>query len=353
MASHIGPATSPYPYPQLLHAPFGLPSLTLRARSNKPIASCPSCNLGYQRARVEQRNGLKFERGTKLLKDLSTWGIGGPCDYFVQVFDNTQLVAAVRFCQEKSIRFIVIGNGSNCLFDDEGFEGCVILNRIKFLERVRPGIYRVGSGFRFNLLGLKCSNEGFAGLEFAGGIPGTVGGAIYTNAGANGQETADVIDSVDILTTESKLKRLGRNELEFGYRKSPFQCMKDLAAIVGATFRLQRSGSARSRQLEHLERRRISQPIRERSAGSVFRNPHNAGVSAGKLIEDAGLKGMRVGGVIVSEVHANFLINTGGSSSQDMLHLIELVKGGVLMRFGIELEEEISYIHPRKSSQTL
>lgn len=223
-----------------------------------------------------------------------------------------------RFCQENAIRFVVIGNGSNCLFDDLGFEGCVILNRIEFLERLEPGTYRVGSGFKFNRLGLQCSNEGFTGLEFAGGIPGTVGGAVYMNAGANGQvnsslylldskhisnltsengglllisepkgaserailtaiimyelpnpyfvecfhslyvlnlqETADVIDSVHILTTENKLQRLRRNELDFGYRFSPFQCMNDLVAIVGVTFRLQSSDSARARLLEYLER---------------------------------------------------------------------------------------------------
>lgn len=183
---------------------------------NKPIASQRSCNLDQHKARVKHCHGLKFERGTKLLKDLSTWGIGGPCDYFVQVFTHTQLASAARcgedsnfpilpcslgkkarfdlllsikcrFCQENAIRFIVIGNGSNCLFDDLGFEGCVILNRIEFLERIEPGTYGVGSGFKFNRLGLQCSNEGFAGLEFAGGIPGTVGGAVYMNAGANGQ----------------------------------------------------------------------------------------------------------------------------------------------------------------------
>ncbi|XP_031396953.1 uncharacterized protein LOC116207947 isoform X4 [Punica granatum] len=317
----LNPTVSPYHFPKQLHAPP--PDPPLRARIYKPLAPQLSRKLDRQQheARVEhwkwkwKRNGLKIERGC-------------------------------RFCQENEIPFIIIGNGSNCLFDDSGFRGCVILNRIEFLERIEPGIYRVGSGFGFNRLGLQCSNEGFTGLEFAGGIPGTVGGAVYMNAGANGQETADVVDSVNILTTEYKLQRYRRNELNFGYRYSACQDMNDLAAIVEATFRLQSSGSARTRQLEYLERRKLSQPIREKSAGSVFRNPPDDGVSAAKLIEEAGLKGLRVGGAMVSKIHANFFINAGGSTSQDMLDLIDLVKGQVRRKFDIELQEEISYIQP-------
>ncbi|XAR71361.1 UDP-N-acetylmuramate dehydrogenase [Bertholletia excelsa] len=135
-------------------------------------------------------SGLKFIQGEKQLSDLSTWGIGGPCRCFVEVFDQIQLVSALRYCQERSLRFMIVGNGSNCLFDDLGLDGCVILNRLGFLEKLEPGMYRVGSGFRFSSLGLICSREGFSGLEFAGGIPGTVGGAAYMNAGANGQIVA-------------------------------------------------------------------------------------------------------------------------------------------------------------------
>ncbi|CAL5372472.1 unnamed protein product [Camellia sinensis] len=263
---------------------------------------------------------------------------------------------------------MIIGKGSNCLFDDLGFDGCVILNQIGFLERIEPGMFRVGSGFRFNHLGILCSNEGFTGLEFAGGIPGTVAGAAYMNAGANGQETADVIDSIEIVTTEGKFQILNRTDLNFGYRTSPFQDMEDLAAIVAVTFQLKHSESARRRQQEYLERgsdpyprvgivaqdkfsrrimlRRISQPVRERSAGSVFRNPSNSGVSAAELIERAGLKGHRVGGAMVSNIHANFFINSGGSTSEDMLELINLVKEMVYQKFGIQLKEEVLYVHP-------
>ncbi|KAA8547799.1 hypothetical protein F0562_004228 [Nyssa sinensis] len=241
---------------------------------------------------------------------------------------------------------MIIGKGSNCLFDDLGFDGCVILNRIEFLERIESDIYRVGSGFRFNRLGVQCSNEGFTGLEFAGGIPGTVGGATYMNAGANGQEIADVIDSIEIVTTEGKFQTLNRTDLDFSYRSSPFQDMDHLAAIFAVTFRLKHSKSARKRQHEYLERRRISQPVGERSAGSVFRNPSNMEVAAAELIERAGLKGHRVGGAMVSNIHANFFINIGDSTSQDMLQLIGLVKEMVYEKFGVKLKEEVLYVHP-------
>jgi UDP-N-acetylenolpyruvoylglucosamine reductase len=140
------------------------------------------------------------------------------------------------------------------LFDDLGFDGCVILNRIEFLEKKEPGMYTVGSGFRFNKLGVKCSNEGFTGLEFAGGIPGTVGGATYMNAGANGQETAHSIHSVDIVTKDGQFHRLNRTDLNFGYRSSPFQDMQELAAIIAVTFKLEQSESAKRLHYEYMER---------------------------------------------------------------------------------------------------
>ncbi|KAK2652238.1 hypothetical protein Ddye_012094 [Dipteronia dyeriana] len=326
---------------------FKIPSMSFPPSSNphvllptRPTTRTTSLSV------FDDWNGLKFIRGKKMLKDLTTWGIGGPCNYFLQVSDQTQLVSAIRYCHEHSIRYIIIGKGSNCLFDDLGFDGCVILNRIEFLERKEAGMYKVGSGFRFNRLGIHCSNQGFSGLEFAGAIPATVGGATYMNAGANAQETGDVIDSVDVVTVQGKLQRLEKNDLNFGYRSSTFQDMKDLAAIVAVTFQLQESGSARTKQQECLERRRTTQPLGERTAGSVFRNPLNVGIAAAELIEKAGLKGFKIGGAVVSNVHANFFVNVGNSTSGDMLDLIALVKDKVDQKFGVQLTEEVLYFHP-------
>ncbi|CAI9766926.1 unnamed protein product [Fraxinus pennsylvanica] len=367
----------------------------------------------------------KLIRGQILLKNLSTWGIGGPCKYFVQVFEQTQLISAIRYCNEHSIRFMIIGKGSNCLFDDVGFDGCIVLNCIESLETIEPGLYRVGSGYPFNRLGMQCATEGFTGLEFAGGIPGTVGGAAYMNAGANGQETADSIDCVEIITSEGEHQMLKKSDLAFGYRSSPFQNMEDFAAITAVTFRLEFSESARRQQQEDLKRRKFTQPVGEsmetadsidcveiitsegehqmlkksdlafgyrsspfqnmedfaaitavtfrlefsesarrqqqeylkrrqftqpvgeiweRSAGSVFRNPSDSKISAAEFIERAGLKGYRIGGAMVSKKHANFFINCGGATSQEMLELIRLVKGTVFEGFGVELKEEILYV---------
>lgn len=152
------------------------------------------------------------------------------------------------------MRFMILGKGSNCLFDDMGFNGCVILNRIELLEKIESGVYRVGSGYPFNRFGVMSANEGFSGLEFAAGVPGTVGGAAYMNAGANGQETAAAIDSIEIITNEGESRMLNRRELNFGYRLSPFQEMKDLASITAVTFRLKFSKTAREMQQEYLAR---------------------------------------------------------------------------------------------------
>lgn len=241
---------------------------------------------------------------------------------------------------------MIIGKGSNCLFDDMGFDGCIVLNCIESLETIEPGLYRVGSGYPFNRLGMQCATEGFTGLEFAGGIPGTVGGAAYMNAGANGQETADTIDCVEIITSEGEHQMLKKSDLAFGYRSSPFQHMEDFAAITAVTFRLEVSESARGQQQEYLKRRKFTQPVGERSAGSVFRNPSDLNISAAEFIERAGLKGYRIGGAMVSKKHANFFINCGGATSHEMLELIRLVKGTVFEGFGVELKEEILYVHP-------
>ncbi|KAL2531603.1 UDP-N-acetylmuramate dehydrogenase [Abeliophyllum distichum] len=300
----------------------------------------------YFSCSLSQSNSFNNQKWRTELKNLSTWGIGGPCKYFVQVFHQNQLISAIRYCNEHSIRFMIIGKGSNCLFDDMGFDGCIILNGIELLKTIEPGLYRVGSGYPFNRLGVQSATEGFTGLEFAGGIPGTVGGAAYMNAGANGQETADTIDCIEMITSEGEYRTLKRSDLDFGYRSSPFQDMEDLAAITAVTFRLEFSESARRLQQEYLKRRKFTQPVGERSAGSVFRNPLDSNISAAECIDRAGLKGYRIGGAMVSKKHANFFINCGGASSQEMLELIRLVKETVFKGFGVELKEEILYVHP-------
>lgn len=274
------------------------------------------------------------------LKDLSTFGIGGPAAYFSRVTTIQEMQETLASCYQNKTPFLVIGKGSNTLFDDRGYHGHVIHNKIDFFENPSPGLYHVGAGFSFALLGTRTAQAGFSGLEFASGIPASIGGAIFMNAGANGSETANKLVSVDFVQEDGTLVTIEKQDLEFGYRTSSFQSMK--GAIVGATFKLSSSLTARQKQLEIITYRKNTQPYGEKSAGCVFRNPDCG--SAGKLIEEADLKGLSVGGASVSDMHANFIINKENASAQDVLDLIEKVKCRVYEKHQVELESEIRII---------
>jgi UDP-N-acetylmuramate dehydrogenase len=283
----------------------------------------------------------------KPLSELSTFRIGGPARFFLAVSSVEEMQEAMRFCSAEKLPFIMIGKGSNCLFDDGGFDGLAILNKIDFINS-SEGLYTVGAGYSFSLLGSQTAKKGWAGLEFASGIPGTVGGAVYMNAGANGSETANVLAEVQFVDTSGELKRFKREELEFSYRTSPFQKMR--GAVVSAVFSLTPCEQARQRQLDLIQYRLSSQPYTEPSAGCVFRNPSQGPScpSAGALIEKAGLKGLVRGGAKISEKHANFIVNTGAATASDVMELIRLVKERVKNAAGVELEEEIRWIRSGK-----
>lgn len=280
----------------------------------------------------------------KMLREVSSWGIGGPAKLYCEVHHELQLASVLSYCTQQRIRFLVIGKGSNCLFDDRGYDGCIILNRLCFLKRLASGLYHVGSGYPFNVLGVQVANEGFAGLEFASGIPATVGGAVFMNAAADGQETASVLKTVEVVTIHGEKYKMPREQLEFGYRTSPFQTAQGFAAISSVTFALTPCATSKERQRTYLKRRKQTQPLGERSAGCVFKNPGAGCESAGSLIDKAGLKGRSLGGAKVSELHANFITNVANSSANDMLELIALVKEQVRSKFGVDLEEEIIYV---------
>ncbi len=277
---------------------------------------------------------LLFQKNQSL-KRYSTWGIGGPAKLFCKV----DSVGAMREAMQLGERFIVIGKGSNCLFDDRGFDGLVILNKIEFCERSRRK-YHVGSGYNFSLLGSQTARVGLAGLEFASGIPGTVGGAVYMNAGAGGHETCDVLVEVQYMHKSGKLQLISRADMSFAYRTSPFQKME--GAIISARFELDECAAAKQKQVDLIRYRTSTQPYGEKSCGCVFRNPVQAG--AGALIEKCGLKGLRVGDVEVSDMHANFIVNRGSGSSDDVLELIEKIKQIVKEKEGVELQFEVSKI---------
>lgn len=276
----------------------------------------------------------------KLLSQLCTFGIGGPARFFVEVRTIEDMQKTLIRCRDENLPYFILGKGSNCLFDDRGFDGVVILNKIDFIERETDGRIHVGAGYSFSLLGSQTARNGFAGLEFASGIPGTVGGAVFMNAGANGKETCETLESVDYVTPDGALQVLKKEQLHFAYRTSSFQKMP--GAIVSATFVLSASDTARTRQLEIITYRKNTQPYSDKSAGCIFRNPSCG--AAGALIDRSGLKGSSIGGAKVSEMHANFIVNAGQATSQDVLKLIDIIKHQVKEKEGVELESEVRCI---------
>lgn len=275
----------------------------------------------------------------KPLKELSTFGIGGPAKYFIEISTVEDMQGLIAFCHREGLDYILIGKGSNCLFDDRGFDGVVVLNKISFCK-INGLQVHVGAGYSFSLLGVQTARKGLAGLEFASGIPATVGGAIYMNAGANKQETQDHLLEVSFVNEKGDLEILKKEDLHFSYRTSSFQNRK--GAIVSALFQLTENQEARKKQLTIIDYRTKTQPYGEKSAGCVFRNPSEG--SAGALIEKSGLKGFSLGGAEVSEMHANFIINKADAKTNDVLELAYHVQKHVKERSGIELEMEIRCI---------
>lgn len=278
-------------------------------------------------------------RHNQPLHEYSTFRIGGVARYFTVVCSVEELGEALAFCRENQLRFHVVGKGSNSLFDDRGFDGLVILNKVSFLN-VEQASISVGGGYSFSLLGVQTAKQGLTGLEFASGIPGTVGGAIFMNAGANGKETADCLTEVTFLHASGLEERLHRKELAFSYRYSPFHEMDGV--IVAARFSLTRDPLARKRQLESLSYRMGTQPYKAHSCGCVFRNLGQE--TAGSLIERCGLKGKQIGGAQVSTVHANFIINRSDATARDVWELAQSVRERVKAQTGIELEMELRRI---------
>ncbi|MEM7174624.1 MAG: UDP-N-acetylmuramate dehydrogenase [Chlamydiota bacterium] len=284
-----------------------------------------------------------FERGRRL-SELSTFGIGGKARFFIEVKTIEQVQELRLYLSHHPLPYWVLGRGSNVLFDDRGFDGLVILNKIDFIKN-NDHCFEVGTGYNFSLLGNQTARQGFAGLEFASGIPGSVGGAIYMNAGANGTETCDFLTIISYVDREGNLVETAVDRQAFGYRSSPFQQMDVI--LVAATFALKKDQSAREKQLAIVRYRLKTQPYSEKSAGCIFRNPDT--MSAGMLIDRAGLKGKRIGEAEISMQHANFIINRGKATAQDILALARYVQSEVEDKTGYKLELELQRVPYRVS----
>lgn len=270
----------------------------------------------------------------------TTWKIGGPADLFIVPEGTLQLQKALRILNEHGIPWMVMGRGSNLLVRDGGIRGAVIKLGEAFeqLEVIGDEV-RVGAAYPMIRLVVQVGRMGFAGLEFAGGIPGSVGGAVYMNAGAHGSDVSKVLKEATILWENGVIETVPNEQMHFRYRTSILQERRGI--VLEALFTLQTGDrSELARRMAAFKDRRIkTQPLQEPCAGSVFRNP--PGDHAGRLIESCGLKGKQLGGAKISEKHANFIVNTGQATAKDVLDLIALAQKEVYRRYGIKLETEV------------
>ncbi len=297
---------------------------------------------------VEQGLGGRLQTEIKRNEPMSvhtSWKIGGPADYFLTPLNLDELVEVVKFCSQNKVPLTVIGNGSNLLVRDGGIRGLVIDigEPFNYLHWQR-NILAAGAGTSMPYLARAAARKGLSGLEFAGGIPGTLGGALIMNAGAFGRYIGGVVREVTVVRHDGSLSSLNREEIEFGYRNSS---LSREGIIVEAVLELVEGDTT---ELEkkvdfYLSERRRRHPQLP-SAGSVFRNlPDHP---AGRLIEAAGGKGMRVGAAQVSEKHANFIVNLGGASASDVISLIQRIRQLVQEKFNVDLHPEVRVIGEEK-----
>ncbi len=276
-----------------------------------------------------------------LLKDYTTFGIGGKAKYFWQVKSKQELIEAVQWAKNKGVPFFVLGGGSNLLVRDEGFDGLIIKLENEGCE-LQGHKMSVEAGTKLGKLVEFCLKEGLSGMEWVAGIPRAVlGGALFMNAGAFNQKIADIVEQVEVFDAEEeKIKTLSFTDCQFGYKQSIFKKNRNLI-ILSAVLKLeQREPKEVVKEVERvLEYRQGHHPMEFASAGSIFQNPPD--MSAGELIEQSGLKGKQIGRAKIAEKHCNCIVNLGEARASDVLELIELIKKRVKDKFDVQLEEEI------------
>jgi len=295
---------------------------------------------------AEARRALEGRFGAAVRFDVpmsrhTSLRVGGPADAFVTPVDRSELRDLLRLCAEHGLPHTLLGAGFNLLVRDAGLDGVVVcLKKLRGLER-RPGpSVHAEAGVSHASITRFCIERGFTGLEFGAGIPGTIGGWIAMNAGIGVREQKDVVREIEIVTADGgETIRLERAELDFRYRE--LRGLPEGAVVTAASFAVAESTTdAVQAEVDRLlARRHATQPLDVPSCGSVFRNPE--GDFAGRLIEQAGLSGERIGGAQITPLHANFIANVGGASADDVLALIELARERVHKRHGIELETEV------------
>lgn len=293
---------------------------------------------------IESENLGKYEEDV-YLKKYTTYKVGGKASVIVYPKNVDCLIRLLKVIKEENVKYKVLGKGSNVLFSSKKFNGIIIkldeFDQIKFLSRNK---IRVGAGYSLIKLCMLACKKGLAGLEFAAGIPGNIGGAVYMNAGAYKSDMGYVVQNVKVLTPELKIITLENKEMNFHYRTSFLQTHPGYICLE-VTLKLQKGKKELIEEVikERKQRRLASQPLEYPSAGSVFRNPE--GMFAGQLIEELGLKGMKKGGAMVSEKHANFIINYKNATGEDIKELIEYVHDEVSKKYNVDMKVEQEFVN--------
>ena len=273
----------------------------------------------------------------------TTFRIGGPADFYLCPHSTKEVQEIVEICKEENLPYFVLGNGSNLLVSDKGYRGVVIQLWKNFSDiTVKDCCIQAKAGALLSKVAAEALEAGLTGMEFASGIPGTIGGAAFMNAGAYGGEMKDIIKSVKVLDTQGEVRILPKEELKMGYRTS---IVKEKGyTVLSVELELSKGNREEIRNtMEDLKERRTSkQPLEMPSAGSTFKRPE--GYFAGKLIMDSGLRGFSVGGAQVSEKHCGFVVNKGGATAMDVLNLIREVQRRVKEQFGVDLETEVRFL---------
>lgn len=284
-------------------------------------------------------NDIKID---EKLSEYVNFKVGGPADILLIPNSKEQVIKSIKICKENNIPFYLIGNGSNILVRDGGFRGVVLsLKNVKNIY-VDGEKIEAECGVMLKEVSDKAIENSLTGFEFACGIPGTIGGAVFMNAGAYDGEISKVIESAEVIDENCNIIRLSREELDFGYRSS--LVMKKGYTVLSAVFKLEKGQVKTIKELiEDLTNKRESkQPLEYPSAGSTFKRP--IGYFAGKLIQDAGLKGYSIGGAAVSEKHSGFVINKGNATAKDITDLIKHIQDEVKKQFGVDLHPEVRII---------
>ncbi|MCM3689967.1 UDP-N-acetylmuramate dehydrogenase [Neobacillus niacini] len=292
---------------------------------------------------LQELNIGKVKRN-ELLSQHTTMKIGGPADILIEPSSLENIQKVMTLIKERQLPWRAIGRGSNLLVSDKGIEGVVIklssgLNHLSINEST----ITVGGGHSLVSLSTLISKKGLSGLEFASGIPGSVGGAVYMNAGAHGSDISKILTKAHILFEDGSIEWLSNDDMEFTYRTSVLQ-KKRPGIVLEAEFMLTMGdkNTIVSQMQKNKDYRKETQPWNFPCAGSIFRNPLPN--YAGKLIEEAGLKGFQIGGAKISEMHGNFIVNAGNATAKDVLDLIQYIKDKILQLYGIKMETEVEII---------